>query len=222
MKGSFFRAVSDVLFPPKCVFCRSVLKSGEKDLCETCRRELPLTAGADSVQTGEFFALCVSPLFYEERVRESLLRYKFQGKVNYARSYAKLLSVCVRQQLADRYDLISWVPLSRKRERSRGYDQAMLLAMALAVELEDVAVETLRKIEDTPAQSKIEDRDRRAANVIGAYEVTEPELVEGQRILLIDDIVTTGATLSECARMLRMAGAEQVVCATVARGRPRT
>ena len=220
MKSSFFRAISDMLFPPKCAFCRTVLKRGEKDICGKCLKELPFTEGGEAEQTGEFFDRCVSPLFYEDRVRDSLLRYKFEGKVNYARAYAGLMSDCIRKHFAGQYDLITWVPLSRKREKKRGYDQAMLLAMALAVELEDVAVETLRKIEDNPAQSGIQDRDKRAANVIGAYEVRDPELLQQRRVLLVDDIITTGATLSECARMLRMAGAEHVFCATVARGRP--
>lgn len=219
MKRSFFSGLMDVLFPPKCEFCRSVLKTGEKDYCSKCERDLPYTEGEKCKQKGEFFEFCVSPLYYEDTVRQSLLRYKFEGKVGYSRGYARLMAKTVREQLKGKYDLITWVPLSERREKKRGYDQAMLLSMALAVELDDVAIETLRKTQDIPAQSGIDNKEKRQANVIGVYEVVDAELITGQKVLIIDDIITTGSTLSECARILRMAGADSVVCATIAKGR---
>ncbi len=115
--------------------------------------------------------------------------------------------------------MISWVPLSAKRLRKRGYDQAKLLAVEAARNLDCVAVETLRKVRNTDAQSSINDDSARRANILGAYEVPDPEFVAGKRILLIDDVVTTGATLSECARVLRTFGAKEVVCASLARAR---
>lgn len=217
MKKSF--RFWDMIFPPRCAFCRSVLKTGEHDICGKCIDKLPYSRGADAKQGGEFYDICVSSLFYEGSVRDSLLRYKFKDATGYAGCYGRLLAEAVKEYLAGKYEIITWVPLSEKREKTRGYDQAMLLAMALAVELGDVAAETLKKIEDTPAQSNITDREKRQANVLGVYEVADVEIIEGKRILLVDDIVTTGATLSECARMLRMSGAESVVCAAVARGR---
>ena len=103
--------------------------------------------------------------------------------------------------------------------KKRGYDQSFLLASEAAKLMDDVVVETLKKTGDTPAQSKMRSADERRANVMGVYEVVEPELVKGQRILLIDDIITTGSTLSEGAKMLMMAGAQYVMCATLARTR---
>ena len=111
------------------------------------------------------------------------------------------------------------MPLSDKRLRERGYDQAFLLASAAALELGDVAVETLRKGRNTQAQSGLDDDAARRANVLGAYTIVDSELVEGKRVLLIDDVITTGSTISECARVLRSAGAADVVCATLARAR---
>ena len=104
-------------------------------------------------------------------------------------------------------------------EQSSLLDQAFLLASAAALELGDVAVETLRKGRNTQAQSGLSDDAARRANVLGAYTIVDPELVEGKRVLLIDDVVTTGSTFSECARVLRSAGAAGVVCATLARAR---
>ena len=213
-------ALLDLLFPPRCVFCRRLLHRGEEGICPRCQQELPWALGAEAEQTGEFFSLCASPLWYQDQVRASFHRYKFKGVRGYSRTYGRLVAQCVQDHLAGRYDLITWVPLSPERLKKRGYDQAMLLAMAAALELEDVAVETLRKVRNAEAQSGLgKDDSARRANVLGAYRAVDPELVAGRRVLLIDDIITTGSTISECARILRSSGAADVVCATLARAR---
>lgn len=213
-----FAALLDILFPPRCVFCRKMLPSGSGGICSHCLEDLPRT-GSHAGQKGDFFSICVSPLYYEDDVRESLLRYKFQSATGYAGVYAKLLADCIRTELDGRWDIISWVPLSAKRYKERGYDQAMLLALATALELENVAVCTLEKTRNVEKQSIMGSPEKRRANISGAYTVTDRELVDGKRILLIDDIITSGSTLGECARMLRQAGAVEVLCATVARSR---
>lgn len=209
----------DLLFPPRCVFCKSILKRGENGLCTHCQSELPWIVGQAAEQEPEFISCCVSPLWYQGDVRESIHRYKFSDRNGYAKTYGRLVAQCVTDHLAGRYDLITWVPLSARSLKKRGYDQAMLLAMATALELDEVAVETLRKARDTSAQSSLKEDAARRANVLGAYEVVDPVLVEGKRFLLIDDVVTTGSTLSECARVLRTYGAVDVVCATLTRAR---
>ncbi len=215
---AFFAELLDLLFPPRCVFCRRFLSRGEKTLCPNCRDTLPRTDESSVRQHGEFYEFCLAPLFYKGTVRESLLRYKFRGMTGYAACYSSFLCDCIRQNMPEKYDLITWVPLSDKRKRRRGYDQAALLGMAAALEMGDVAVETLRKVRDNPAQSSLHGgADSRRANVVGIYQVVDPELIRDKTILLIDDIVTTGATLSECARTLRSCGAKRVYCAAVAR-----
>jgi competence protein ComFC len=209
----------DLLFPPKCVFCGALLQKGESGLCAGCQTTLPWLTGEAAEQKGEFFSLCVSPLRYQDKVRDSLRRYKFSGRRGYGRVYGTLLAQCVHDHLAGRYDLITWVPLSARRRRQRGYDQAFLLASAAAEALGEKAVATLRKARHNRAQSGLGEDATRRANVIAAYEVLDREAVRGRRVLLIDDIVTTGATLSECARTLLAAGAKEVVCAAAARAR---
>ena len=211
--------VLDLLFPPKCVFCGKVLDSGESGFCRRCQRELPWLTDGEAELTGEFCSLCAAPLRYQDKVRDSIHRYKFKGRRGYHKVYGKLVAQCVHDHLDGRYDLITWVPLSDRRKRERGYDQAFLLASAAALELGDVAVETLRKERNTDPQSGITEDAQRRANVLGAYTPVDPELVAGKRVLLIDDVVTTGSTLSECARTLRTMGAEDVVCAALARAR---
>ncbi len=211
--------VLDLLFPPKCVFCGKVLDTGEDGLCARCQRELPWLTDGEAELTGEFFSLCAAPLRYQDKVRDSVRRYKFKGRRGYHKLYGRLVAQCVHDHLAGRYDLITWVPLSPQRKKERGYDQAFLLASAAALELGEVAVETLRKERNTDPQSGLTEDAQRRANVLGAYTPVDPELVAGKRVLLIDDVVTTGSTLSECARTLRTMGAADVVCAALARAR---
>lgn len=210
--------ILDLLFPQKCTFCRKLLQKGEVGMCKACEAALPYTSGGGA-QTGDFFEVCVSPLYYEDDVRNAILRFKFHEVTAYAGLFGKLIADCIQNELQDRYDLISWVPLSAKRLKKRGYDQAGLLAMSAALELGDVAVETLIKHTDVPAQSGMGSAEKRRANISGSYCAADPELIVGKRILLIDDIVTTGSTLAECSRVLLSAGADEVVCATLARVR---
>ena len=213
----FISSLIDLLFPPKCVFCGKLLAGSDSGFCEKCAETLPFTKNGGE-QSGDFFDACVSPLYYRDNVRKSILRFKFRGAAGNADAYAIVLADCIRKNLAGKYDMISWVPLSKDREKTRGYDQAMLLALGVALRLDDVAVETLTKPINVPAQSSLTDKAERKANISGAYTVADEELIAGRKILLIDDIVTTGSTLSECARILLTAGAESVVCAALARG----
>lgn len=219
-----FSPILDLLFPPRCVFCHGFLKikRGAEPVCAACRGDLPYTRRGGE-KRGDFFSVCVAPLYYEGDVRESLHRYKFHGTPGYAGVYGALVADCIRERLRGRYDLISWVPLSRARLKERGYDQSKLLAEAAAAALGETAavvvVKTLEKTKNAAKQSTVGSAEKRRANIAGAYRVPNPALVAGRRVLLIDDIVTTGATLSECARTLRAAGAGEIVCAALARTR---
>lgn len=205
----------DWLFPAKCPFCQQVI--GHPGLCAACRAKLPEAAGDQAVRTGAGFGVCVFPLYYEGAVRQSLLQFKFGGKASWAAVYAQLLVPCVAEHLSGEFDCITWVPVSRKRLRQRGYDQAKLLAEAMGKAWDTPPVPLLQKVRDTAAQSLQGDAAARRANVLGVYAASDA--AAERRILLVDDILTTGSTLSECARVLRDAGAKQVVCATLAGSR---
>ena len=109
---------------------------------------------------------------------------------------------------------MTWVPVSERRLRQRGYGQARLLAESACRRWDTKPVALLRKVADNPAQSGLTEAAARRANVLGVYEAL-PEAA-GKRVLLIDDICTTGATLTECVRVLKDGGAESVACAAVA------
>ena len=208
----------DLLFPPRCPFCRGILKDSEKLICARCMKELPWTPEAAQRQKFRHVEVCVSPLYYEGEVRRSLLRYKFGGLSVYAPKYARLLEDCIRRNGLE-FDLIAWAPLGRKRLKKRGYDQGKLLAQELSGSLQIPCPQLLVKTADNPPQSGIGSAEKRRANVAGVYRIVDPALVKDQRVLLVDDIVTTGATISECARVLKAAGAKSVCAAALARSR---
>ena len=210
----------DLLFPPKCPFCQHILE--HPGVCPACERSLPWTEGADTRRELSGKLVCAAPLWYENKAREGLLRFKFRGASAAARPLGELIARCAAEEFSGEFDVVTWVPVSRKRLRKRGYDQTELLAKA-ACRLWDTRPEKLLvKTVDNLAQSGLQDAAARRANVLGVYEPARGAKVEGRRILLIDDICTTGATLSECARVLLDEGAAQVVCAAVARTREKT
>lgn len=207
----------DILYPPKCVFCGKILEPAGGFVCKVCKEKLPYTRGAEIKRRGEFFDFCLAPLYYRGSVRDSILDFKFGNRPGRAEGYAALISECAGENLDVDIDLITWAPISKKRFRKRGYDQSRLIALSVAKALGKPAVKTLDKHTDIPAQSSISDPARRRANVMDVYAAVEPENFKGKRVLLIDDIITTGATMSECARTLLMAGAERVIGACIAR-----
>jgi len=144
------------------------------------------------------------------------MRFKFKGATAYAQTYGNILADCVRENLNGRYDLISWVPLSRSHLKARGYDQAMLLALSTALALDNVAVSTLENSAEDQDQLHYASAEERRKAMSGAYHVVDHELIEGKRILLIDDIISSGLTCSECAKTLLDGGACEVLCAAVA------
>ena len=197
---ALFSQLLDLLYPPKCVFCRRLLRPEEHDVCARCAHELePIPA---PLRRGQFYTECYAVYPYEGVVAESLRRFKFSGQSQYAASFGRMLAPLLRTAP---FEILSWVPVSAKRRRSRGYDQTELLAHAVAKELELPCTQTLQKIRHNPAQSSQRDAAARRANVLGAYRAVSPERFAGRSVLLIDDILTTGATLSECSREQQLA-----------------
>ena len=207
-----FEALLNLLFPPKCPFCGRVQDAS--GICPKCEKELPWIPDEKMLREGPGGLRCAGAVWYEETVREALLRLKFQGASEIAEPLGELVARCAAEQFGGEFDTVTWVPVSKKRLRKRGYDQAELLARSACRLWEVQPVRLLEKTVDNPAQSGLHDDAARRANVLGIYETVGD--VTGKRVLLIDDICTTGATLTECVRVLKEAGAAQVACAAVA------
>ena len=211
---NLWKMVLDLLFPHRCPFCGAV--TGRRLLCARCAADLPIT-GEHPVTEGPY-GRCAAPLYYERQVRDALLEFKFHGQMGGLDCFGEMLADCAAGSFPGEFDTVSWVPVSSKRRKTRGFDQAYELCRATCRAWGVKPVPTLRKIWDNPPQSGIRAAEERRANVLGVYEAIG-ENVWGRRILLVDDVLTTGATMSECARVLRESGAAEVVCLALGRVR---
>ena len=204
----------NLFFPPKCVLCNQILKAEETDLCKDCREHQPLYT--EHKIKLSFLAQWTGLWYYKENVRSSILRYKFYGRRSYGCAYGRFLAMKLLKDGWDDMDVLTWIPIASQRKRTRGYDQVEVFARVLAEELGKELVPVLKKTRNTRPQSTMGDAAHRRANILGAFTVTDPTLIRGKRVLLLDDIITTGATASECARVLLTAGAKEVKLATLA------
>ena len=202
-----------LLFPPKCVLCGTLLQKDETDLCHSCRCDTP--AFPNSKLKLPYLAHWSALWYYEGTVRKSILRFKFHGARSYAEIYGRQLAMKLLSDNVD-FDILTWVPISRLRRWRRGYDQVQLIAEAVGRELGVPPISTLAKIRHNRPQSRLGNAPQRRANVMGVYTLSGKAQIQGKRILLLDDILTTGATAGECARVLLTAGAKEVSCAAVA------
>lgn len=212
-----FARLSALLFPEKCVLCGQILQKDELDLCRECRIHQP--DHPVSRDKYPYLDSWIALWDYQDAVRRSLLRYKFHGRQNYASAYGRLLAMKLLREGREDVDVLTWIPISEKRRKKRGFDQVELLAEKVAPQLQVPSCQLLWKRRDNPQQSKIVGHAQRRANVLGAYEAINRERIAGKRILLLDDILTTGATAGECARILLEAGAKEVHFAAIAAAR---
>ena len=233
------KALLDILFPPLCHGCREFIpEAGELHLCTACRTSSPLlispccpacgmpflTEGGTDHLCGDClgkpppFTAARGAVVYAGAVRELVHRFKYGGKVQHCRPLALLAAGQLAAFARDcGADCILPVPLHRKRLRQRGFNQAVLLGNVLAETWRLPHYRhALRRIRWTEPQIQLTARERRG-NVAGAFAVRDASLVRGRRIILIDDVYTTGSTVAECSRTLLGSGAEAVFVVTVAR-----
>ena len=204
----------NLLYPPKCVLCATLLDKNETDLCRQCRTDIEECSLKD--WKIPFVRRAIALWQYEGNVRGSILRFKFSGMRNYGAVYGRLLAMRITREYPENFELLTWVPISSRRKMNRGYDQMEVVAASVGKELGISPKRLLKKVIHNPPQSTMQGYAQRKGNVLGVYRAVSTELIQGKRILLLDDILTTGATASECARVLQEAGAKEVYCAAIA------
>lgn len=229
----------DLLWPRACEVCGRPAGDTARYLCWDCLAALPLIEGpycarcgdpADGVDAGEYLcAFCVDRLPAYDRarsavrfrggIREVLHRYKYSNGIHLGPDLAAILAACVRTHYAhEPIDAVAFVPLHAARERERSYNQSRLLAASLARQLGlPLARGLLERVRPTVTQTRFNLRER-ARNMRDAFAVTCPAWIAGRSVLLVDDVMTTGATVNEVARALKRAGSGPIFVATVARG----
>jgi competence protein ComFC len=220
------RLALDLLYPPRCALCR---RQGSF-LCDGCRGALPRADG-DRCPTcwlpwdRRFCAACDAhppafsslraPYRYEGDVRTLVRAFKFGNFSALASRLGEPMVLMIEQTAFP--DVLVPVPLSRRHQRERGYNQALILTRVIATYRDVPVVQALRRTSQGVPQSLTSEASSRRENVRDAFAVSRPSAVKGRRVLIVDDVATTGATLDACARVLLEAGADRVDALTFAR-----
>ena len=213
-------------FTSKCTYCGKLLESGE-ELCGNCK-EPPRIIGERCrfCGTGKDRCKCskhsmrfdgvTAPFYYEDGIETGILRLKLCGKPFLANHFAKDMAESVCKDFKSvRFDYITFVPLTPFQKQNRAYNQSEVLANELGKRLNLPVKTVLEKLFENDTQHRAS-QNRRIGNVLGVYDVVENADVKDKIILLVDDIKTTGATLNECAKILKIRGAHKVYVVTVA------
>ena len=205
----------DIVFPVNCLVCK---KTGTL-LCIACLNDFPKAER----QTEEW----IYPLFDYRHppMKRAVWLFKYAGKKNLVKTFGENLAEYIMLELSEleplenfRNPILIPIPLSRKRLKERGYNQAELLCESILAKNKNLTYmkKVLVKTKETEHQARLKDRDNRLKNLIGSFEVVDISLIKNRNIILVDDVTTTGATLTEAKKVLRKAGARKVIGFTLA------
>lgn len=237
-----FNTTLDLLFPEEgiCFLCDKYDEDVKRDhICSDCRDKLIFldentcpTCGKPTYEgnTSNRCSYCANKTFYFSKafssleftgiLRKAIYRYKFESKSYMYKSFGELMLYALEKENVGDIDIIVPVPLHRSRKAERGYNQSELLGKYLSTRLGiPLDSKNLIRIKVTKIQNKL-DRFQRQQNVKDAFKVKDNRVFKDRRILLVDDIFTTGSTVNECSRVLMENGATEVLVITIATGRP--
>ncbi len=210
-----FQQLLDWLFPRHCFGCQA---TGDY-FCPACAGQLRRAAAGESDHFAAF-------AYDQPALKQAIWKLKYSGITSLADRLGGLLAECLLEELTElsllagrQKILVVPVPLAHGRRRERGYNQSALLAQAIERRWPDhlsYRDDLVAKIKDTPPQVAMKSERARRANLRGAFQTPRPELLKNRTVLIIDDVVTTGATLDEISQVLRAQGAT-VLTATLAR-----
>ncbi len=231
--------LADILFPPRCIICGgSPERGGKAPFCSDCLRKVsfikpPLctccglqfadTGGAnhlcgDCLSKRPFFSTARALGIYDTILLDTIHLFKYGGNILVGERMGRVMAGHRYDSLSiSEFSLIIPIPLHPKKLRERGFNQSLVLGREIAKKFSiPLDFDTLIRKNDTKPQVNL-GRSERMKNVKGAFMVRQKERIEGERILLVDDVYTTGSTVNECARVLRAAKASDVAVLTLAR-----
>lgn len=207
----------DLIYPNVCGFCGKI---NENSLCEECEKELDKYLKYNEVPTkfNKSFEKHIYLANYEGKVRENILSYKFFDKPYMYKTFAKIILKNEKMyRIMQSYDIIGAVPIHKKRKNERGYNQSELIAKEIAKNIEGLKYEKiLRKIKNNERQSSLS-KEKRSQNVKGVYQIQNSQIIEGKKVILFDDIYTTGNTVQECSKVLKANNAKEIMVLTLAK-----
>lgn len=236
--ASVISPILDLLYPRHCAACGVSIESEHGQICWDCRCTYDVIAEPFCVVCGDppggmvehrytcslclrqrpHFDMARSAVRYRGSVRAALHSFKYQYVTCLTEDFVPMLKACVETHHCNQlFDALTFVPLYGRKERERTFNQSRLLAKGLASALGLPSVNSLQRVRMTLSQTNLTAVQRRD-NVKKAFRVRNQTWVEGRSLLLVDDVMTTGSTVSECSHVLKKAGAAEVHVVTVARG----
>jgi len=229
--------ILDFVYPQTCPICRTPLKREEKDVCEDCWKALALLPSPYCPYCMSFLEdeitnhqcaylrrpkdrriLAVRSLgTFDDHYQKLIHRLKYDKKIHLGKRLAQMLGESISQEKDFAgCDMVIPVPLHRARQRERGFNQSEVLAEGISQATGlPLVKDVLKRKKNTKDQTYL-NVQQRAENVRGAFVVTQPERISDKNVILVDDVMTTGATLNECARVLLDSGAENIFAVTLA------
>ena len=207
--------ILDLIYPNVCGLCNEICKNS---ICEKCEGILKRLTSFNIVRyNNKEFSTHIFFCIYDGIIREKILEYKFKNKAYLYKFFSEIITKNEKEyNFFEKYDIITSVPIHRKRKLQRGYNQTELIAKKITRGYKEITyLNTLKKIKHTSPQSALS-RTQREKNIKNVYKILNVS-VKGKKILLFDDIYTTGATVNECSRVLRCAGAKEVAVVTIAK-----
>lgn len=204
-----------------CQNCYSTLEKNTGNLCEICSKLLDDTSSSmccnECKNTKRYFVSAKSPLKYSSTVKKLIYDYKYYDKAYYYKMFGNILLEYIESNNYKNYDLITSVPLHRSKLNKRGYNQSKLIAKYLSSHLNIKYVRCLKRIRKTDVQNTLSKKERKI-NIDGAFSIVNKHIIKQKKILIIDDIYTTGSTIDECSKILVNNGAKNIYALTIARG----
>lgn len=211
--------IQTLLFPQCCLICGKV---NSTIWCKQCKREVCQKVIFKIENKNEkeyYFSKHISIFLYEGKIRTLLLDYKFRDKSYLYKIFSKIIikntKIC---GILKKYDIIIPVPIHKKRKKQRGYNQTALIAREMATYIDELRCEetVVEKIKHTLPQSTLK-KEQRKQNVQNVYKVKKKQKIEHKRIILFDDIYTTGSTVNSVAKILKENGAKEILVLTIAK-----
>ena len=226
-KESAFDFIRAMIFPDRCVFCDEPIEY-RTNVCKDCRKSVtPITGDCcplcgfpvkecDCRKRSRFYTAIAVVFRYEGVVRTGIHNWKYSGVSHSTRFFAKMIAEKVKMTFGDmEFDYIDFIPQTKAETDEKGFNQSEELACAVGQELGIPVGNFLVKLFETDRQHNLPLREKQG-NTFGVFDCIKTENIKDKKILLIDDVKTSGSTINECAKMLMLYDADSVRCAVVA------
>lgn len=210
--------IERIVFPQCCFICGKLVS---EIWCEECKKKLQDKAifKIERKEKGEYYFERHLYLFwYQNEIRKLLLDYKFNDKSYLYQIFSEIMikneKIC---GIFKKYDIMMPVPIHNKRKKQRGYNQSALIAKEIAKQIEELEYqEVVEKVKDTLPQSSLK-KEQRRVNIQNVYKIKKKAKIEQKKVILLDDIYTTGSTVNAIAKVLKENGVKEILVLTIAK-----